>query len=185
MQRLFVAFALLFVPASLEAQETFAPLDAGLKVGEKVHVLVDAPCAAQKCSGELVKGRIAELSAESVVLSDGSNHRQVAVADVSYVERPADRLWNGVLAGFGVGFGAGFVAASADCGSGCIFDGPGVATAVGLLFGGVGAGVGAISDALISRPRVVFVRSATGARVTTVTPMVGTKGSGIRVSVSF
>lgn len=185
MPRFFIAFALLIAPASLAAQETFTPLDAGLRVGEKIHVLIDGPCAVEKCSGELVKGRITELSTASVVLNDGGDRRQVAVADVRYVERPPDRLWNGVLAGFGVGFGAGFVAASADCGSGCIFDGAGVVTAVGLIFGGVGAGVGAISDALISRPRVIFVRPATRTRRTTVMPIVHTSGGGIGVSISF
>ena len=185
MPRFFIAFALLIVPASVAAQETFTPLDAGLRVGEKIHVLVDGPCAAENCSGELVKGRITELSAASVVLNEGSDRRPVAVADVRYVERPPDRPWNGVLAGFGVGFGAGFVAARADCGSGCIFDSAGAAAAVGLIFGGIGAGIGAISDALISRPQVVFVRASTRTRRATVMPIVHTKGGGISVSIGF
>jgi hypothetical protein len=185
MTRLCIAVALLIVPAPLAAQEIFTPLDVGLQLGDKVHVLVDGPCATQGCSAAVVKGRIADLSAASIVLSDGRERWQLAAADVRYVERSPDRLWNGALVGFGVGFGVGFVAAISDCNSGCLFDGPAFATAVGLIFGGVGAGVGTITDALIARPRIVFVRPATRARATTVTPMVGTNGGGIRVSVSF
>jgi hypothetical protein len=60
-----------------------------------------------------------------------------------------------------------------------------MATVVGSVFGGVGAGIGAITDALVSRRRVVFVRPATRARAATVTPIVSTNGGGIRVGVSF
>jgi hypothetical protein len=45
MTRSCIAVALLIVPAPPAAQETFAPLDAGLQVGEKIDVLLDGPCA--------------------------------------------------------------------------------------------------------------------------------------------
>jgi len=188
MSRLFLATVLLVVPATLGAQETFTPLAAGLKPGEKVRILVDAPCATAACPSRLVTGRIAELTATSLVLNDGRDRRELPAGEVRYVERPKDRIWNGVVAGFAVGFGAGFVTAIADgCDSnyGCLFDGPGFAAAVGLFFGGIGAGVGGITDALISRPRVVFVRPVTPGRAAIITPVVRVYGGGLGVSVRF
>ena len=108
MSRLYLAVVLFIVPATLRAQEAFTPLDLGLTVGETIRVLVDTPCATNACPGELVKGKVAKLSDASLVVDDGRQRRELAAPDVRYIERPRDRIWNGLLAGFVVGFAVGF-----------------------------------------------------------------------------
>ena len=108
MSRLYLAVVLFIVPATLRAQEAFTPLDSGLTVGETIHVLVDAPCATNACPGELVKGKVAKLSDALLVVDDGRKRHELAAPDVRYIERPRDRIWNGLLAGFVVGFAVGF-----------------------------------------------------------------------------
>ena len=161
MVRVTLVLALLVSPSSVSAQAAFAPQSSGLKEGQRIRVLFEGRCANAPCAPQLVKGKIAELSAASIVIDDGRGYYEVASNDVLLVERPRDRIWNGVLIGFAVGFSIGFVGVLADgCGPGewCIFDGPEFAAAFGLLSGGIGAGVGAIADAVIADPRLVFAR---------------------------
>jgi hypothetical protein len=188
MSRLSLALVVLLAPATLCAQEAFAPLESGLKVGQKVSVLADAPCAAEPCPGEFVKGKITRLTESSIVVHDGRRGHELSAFDVRLVERPKDRIWNGVLAGFGVGFVGGFVAVMSDgCepGQWCILDGPSFAAAFGLLTGGVGAGIGALTDAAISGRRVVFHRAAPARVSASVAPIVGPRRGGVRVSLRF
>lgn len=188
MSRLSIALGVLLVPATLGAQEVFTPLESGLKVGQKIYVFVDVPCAAEPCPGEFVKGKITQLTESSLVVDDGRLGHDLRAFDVRRVERPKDRIWNGVLSGFGIGFGVGFVAVMSDgCAPGkwCIFDGPSFAAAAGLFTGGIGAGIGALTDAAISGRRVVFDRSAAGSVSTSIAPIVGPGRGGVRVSLRF
>ena len=162
MLRLFIALVLIAGPTSAFGQEVFDPGDSDLRIGEKVRVLIDGACTTAPCPGELVKGKLADLSPTSIVVQDGPMRRELPVSRVSFVERPRDRIWNGVLIGFATGFAIGFVGVMSDgCDRGewCIFSGPSFAAAFGLLTGGIGAGVGAITDAAMSNRRVVFARS--------------------------
>ena len=165
MLRLMIVLTLLVNPSSVFAQAVFAPQSSGLKPGQRIRVLFEGACANTPCPPELVKGKITELSAASIVIDDGRGHYEVASNDILLVERPRDGIWNGVLIGFAVGFSIGFVGVLADgCDPGewCIFDGPEFAAAFGLLSGGIGAGVGAITDAAISHRRLVFARAPNG-----------------------
>jgi hypothetical protein len=187
MQRLWSIVVLVLVPALAYGQELFAPTEAGLTVGQKVRVVVDVSCPTETCAAAAVSGKIAKLSPESLVVDDGRMRHEFAALDVQRVERPKDRIWNGTLTGFGVGFGAGFVAAMADsceAGQWCIFDGPSFAAAVGLFTGAIGAGIGALTDALISNPRLVFDRQR-GSAKTTIMPQLGPRGGGLTLSVQF
>jgi hypothetical protein len=188
MSRFSMAFVLLLMSTSVRAQDTFTPLTSGLKVGQKVRILVDGTCGTAECPGEVVKGKIKEMAAESLVVDDGHARRELPAVNVRFVERPKDRIWNGVLAGFGVGFGVGFVSVMTDgCDPGewCILDGPSFAAAVGLFGGAIGAGVGALTDFAISNRRVVFARSSENRVSTSISPIAGPGRGGIRVSVSF
>ena len=185
MSRLYLAVVLFIVPATLRAQEAFTPLDSGLKVGETIHVLVDAPCATEACPGELVQGKVAKLSDALLVVDDGRKRHELAAPDVRYIERPRDRIWNGVLAGFAVGFAVGFGSVMLDGCEPCLFDSSSFAAAAGIVGGGIGAGVGAITDALISSKRVVFLRPATSRVVTSIAPGVGVHSGGISLTVRF
>jgi hypothetical protein len=185
MSRLYLAVVLFIVPATLSAQEAFAPLDSGLKVGEKVHVLVDAPCATTACPGELVKGKVAKLSDASLVVDDGRQQRELAAPHVHYIERPRDRIWNGLLAGFAVGFAVGFGSVMLDSCDPCLLDSSSFAAPAGILGGGIGAGIGAITDAVVSRQRVVFVRPATSRVLTSIAPGVGVHSGGVSLTIRF
>jgi hypothetical protein len=188
MSRIAIVLVVLLAPATVGAQEAFTPLGSGLKVGQKVYVVVDAPCAAEPCPGEFVEGKITKLTASSLVVFDGRLGHELSAFDVRLVERPKDRIWNGVLAGFGVGFGVGFVAVMSDrCDPGqwCIFDGPSFAAAFGLLTGGVGAGIGALTDFAIAGRRVIFHRAAPRSVSTSIAPIVGPGRGGVRVSLRF
>ena len=185
MSRLYLAVVLFIVPATLWAQEAFTPLDSGLRVGETIHALVDAPCPTKACPGELVKGKVAKLSDALLVVDDGRNRRELAAPDVRYIERPRDRIWNGLLAGFAVGFAVGFGSVMLDSCEPCLVDASSFAAAAGILGGGIGAGVGAITDAMISRQRVVFVRPATSRVVTSIAPDVGVHSGGFSLTVRF
>jgi hypothetical protein len=186
MSRISIALVCILCPVSVAAQG-FAPLSSGLKVGQKVYVVMDAPCTTAECGGEFVAGRIWELTASSIVVNDGRNRYALPAVEVRRVERSGDRIWNGMLAGFAVGFGVGFVSVMAegcDSNRGCLFGGPGWASLAGLFTGGIGAGVGTLTDALISGRRVVFDRPGES-RKTVISPIVGARSGGIRVSVRF
>ena len=167
MLRLVIVLVLLTGPASAFAQEVFAPPDSDLRIGQKVRVLVDAACTTAPCPGELVKGKLTELSATSIVVDDGHGRRELAAAKIAFLERPRDRIWDGALLGFAAGFTFGFVSVMVDPCDGW-FCGPGFASAVGLFTGGIGAGVGVVTDALMSNRRVVFARSPAKASPSTV-----------------
>jgi hypothetical protein len=186
MLRLSLALLLLAAPASATAQDLFTPHTSGLKHGQKVRILLDAECGNPPCPREVVKGRVTDLTATSIVVADGRKRHELQASRIQFVERSKDRIWNGVLIGFAAGFSLGFVSVLADgCSPGewCLFDGPSFGAAVGLLTGGIGAGVGALTDAAISRPRVVFART---------TPQMAKANAphapltrGIRISVRF
>lgn len=186
MWRITLVLTLLVSPTSVFAQAVFAPQSSGLKAGHRIRVLFEAPCANEHCPPELVKGKIIDLSAASIVIDDGRGHYEVASNDILLVERPRDRIWNGVLIGFAVGFSIGFVGVLADgCGAGewCIFDGPEFAAAVGLLSGGIGAGIGAITDAVIADPRLIFARPPSHSRAASSHPRAVARG--VSFSVRF
>jgi len=188
MSRLSIALVVLLSPAAVAAQESFNPLASGLKVGQKVYVLLDAPCAAEPCPGEFVRGKIAKLTDSALVVHDGPVRHELSAFEVRRIERPKDRIWNGVAAGFAIGFGIGFVAVMSDgCepGQWCIFDGPSFAAAAGLLSGGIGAGIGALTDFAISGRRVVFDRASARGAIATISPLAGPRLGGVRVSLRF
>lgn len=185
MSRLYLAVVLFIIPATLRAQEAFTPLDSDLRVGEMIHVLVEEPCAAKMCSGELVKGKVAKLSDTLLVVDDGRKRRELAAPDVRYIERPRDRIWNGLLAGFAVGFAVGFGSVMLDSCDPCLLDSSSFAAPAGILGGGIGAGIGAITDAVVSRQRVVFVRPATSRGVSSSAPDVSGHSGGIGLTVRF
>lgn len=168
MLRLALALLVLVGPASAFAQDVFTPQHSNLKAGQKVKVLMDGACGDTSCPPELVKGKIIDFTPESILVDSGRLRRELEAARIQFVERSRDGIWNGVLIGFAVGFSLGFVSVLADgCDPGqwCLFDGPSFAAAVGLLGGGIGAGVGAATDAMIAPHRVVYARLPTPTRM--------------------
>lgn len=142
------------VPA--DAQEiagSFDQLRVLLKQGDTVRVADGA--------GDEVKGRIAELSASSMVLLVGGERRTISGGNVNTISRRGDdSLANGAKIGFGVGSGFGLfiaalVVASADS------SGAAAAVPIGvLIYGGLGAAIGVGLDAMHTTERVIYARRA-------------------------
>jgi hypothetical protein len=95
-----------------------------------------------------------------------------------------DSLLDGTLLGLAVGGLGGLLAGAANCRNSSCQAGP-VAASFGALFGGIGAGVGALTDFAISKRTTVYRsprQRSSGARVS---PVVSKDGSSVQVSVRF
>lgn len=89
-------------------------------------------------SGHRIKGKLAGLTDTSLSLAGGN--RLFAEDDVEAVSRHDHaHLRTGALWGFGVGAGVGVLFAQALCEYGC---GPGAYSAMALVYGGLGSGIG-------------------------------------------
>lgn len=140
------------VPA--RAQEQAASLDrvdAKVKAGQTLRV--------EDTKGHVVTGKLTAIDATSLTLEDeGRKQRwRFAVDDIRRVEKP-DGLWSGLLIGLASGMVGG--AAMCDCLGGDCCDGQG--WAAGLGYGALGAGIGALVDALVG-PKVLFQAPGTRA----------------------
>jgi hypothetical protein len=137
--------ALLLLPCLAVAQPvaTFERLGEVLNAGDGVRIV--------EWSGRVVSGDIADLTPDALALARGGGATErVARADVREVSmRRRDSLRNGLLIGFAstaVPYCA--LAISSDSAAQC-----GLAA---TFIGGIGAGLGALVDAVITRRTVVF-----------------------------
>jgi hypothetical protein len=177
----------LLLPAFALAQEldpTASTL--AVKRGEKVIVTVGT-------THETLSGRLLRFADDGLVLADGPTPRTVRFSDVQRIERRRDSLWNGALIGYAVGFGAG---AGLVLAQSChpqprglfelCFNGPAFAAAFGgVITGPIGMAAGAIADAIVKRPRVVFDRRSGHRATITATPTLLSGGGGVRVAITF
>ena len=147
-----VTFAM-FVVTSAEAQElagTFEQLRVLVKAGETLTVTDN--------SGQPVRGKLARLSAGSLVLDVSGTHREFQSTDVNTIEkRGSDSLKNGALIGMAVGGGLAAAAMAATLGNSDA--NAGVFVVGALLYGGIGAGIGVGIDALVEGRRVIYASS--------------------------
>jgi hypothetical protein len=100
------------------------------------------------------RGRFVRVSSGAVVLTSDGAEQSIPLADVGWIERRGDPLWNGALIGAGV-FGFAMAAgAGASCSPNC------ASTVTGgwLLGGAFGAGVGTLLDAAIRGRTLVYGR---------------------------
>ena len=194
--RTLVLTVALLIPGTAYAQSMAATpgdLDAWLEPRERVIVtgripcrealaLAPGPAVAEGLATCRVSGRFAELSDRLVVVR-GKVRYVFPLDAIERVERPKDRIWNGAAIGYGVGV-VPFALLELDCRSrpGCW---EGIPLAVGLIIAGpIGFGVGALSDALIHRPRLVY--SKVGAEpLASIGPILTRGGAGVRVSIVF
>lgn len=147
-----------------------------VKTGQKVFVVDDR--------GRELKGRVGELSADSLVLIVDRDRTDLPYERIVRIDRRRDGVLNGVLIGFGVGAGLGLVGALASTGdSGWGSPDPAeVALIAPPILGGIGAGIGLAVDALIGREKNLYRRP--GATRISLSPALGRR-SGISVSVSW
>ena len=169
------------VPALAAAQEPvrdFSQLNTRLKPGDTVWVT--------DSQGREIKGKITNLSSGSLALK-AKGAPILSATDVSTIQlRDRDSLKNGTLIGLGVGAGLGLagcisIAGEEDAGAWC---------AMGMLFyAGVGAGLGAVIDAMIPGKKLVVYRAAglAGAPPARVSfaPVITPRAKGIAVSFAF
>ena len=172
--------AILAMAPMARAQEiagTFDQLRVLIKPGDTITITDDA--------GVQTKGRLTELSPVSLALLVDGNQRVLSAESISTIHhRRSDPLANGARWGLGVGVVVGLgiaatVAADFD-------DSPDAAIfATGaLIYGALGAGIGAGLDALNQSPQVIYARPRTTARRLSIAPMMG-KRRGVALMVGF
>ncbi len=179
-----VGFALL-VAASAHAQSSDpAASDLKLKRGEKIIVT-------RVAVHEALRGRVVALDEDGLEIAIGRTRQVVRLGDLERVERPKDRIWDGALIGYGLGFATGAAMVLRDpCTPApgaflnlCFNDAGFALFFGGLITGPVGMGIGAIGDAILRKPHVVFDRESR-IRVA-IAPTFVRHGGGLRVAVAF
>ena len=178
--RLAATIALALAPVMAAAQEPVASFDLlskRLHVGDAVWV-TDA-------KGREIKGRIAAIDPSALTLYGVQGGLTIPAGDVRLVrQRTRDSLLNGTLIGFGVGFATGLVVGHAvDEGGNDAWN----YLTAGLMMGCIGAGLGALADALTpGRTRDVYRAPAAGAAARlSLAPIVTPRTKGVRLSFSF
>jgi len=177
--------ALVLLPVLAGAQEpvkSFDQLNTRLKVGDTIYV-TDA-------QGREIKGKIRDLGPSALTLDSGTAAIVQADAVRLIVERKPRPIGRGALWGLGIGAAAGLalgIAVVADCDgddecAGAILVGAG-------LFGGMGAGTGAVIGALIPGKTLTVYRApgaagASSARLS-FAPVITPARKGVAVSVRF
>ena len=165
---------MLLAAASAEAQQvagTFDQLLVLVKSGDTLTVTDGA--------GVRSRGKLADVSASSLELDIAGTRRMFRDADVTTIEkRGDDSLRNGALIGLvaaGAIFGPAIGAVTRDWGA---------AVAGGLIYAGLGAGIGVGIDALIQGDRVIYAASRPKTTVS-IAPRTGRSGRAIMLSVNL
>jgi hypothetical protein len=156
---------------------SFEQLSLLVKSGDRITV-VDP-------TGREAKGRIGNLSRETLTLDTPAGPRALGEADVSEIrQRRDDSLKNGAIIGAvaGAAYFMTMAAVLGDSDGGDVI--VGAAVAGGVLFAGLGAAAGAGIDALITRDRVIYRTGSRGSRVG-VSPLFGRGRRGAAVTVRF
>jgi hypothetical protein len=152
-RRVVALCALVFVRAAeANGQPTLAGVGEVIRPGNAISVT--------SRNSEEARGRLIRISPASLVLDVKGRQREFFVEDIGWVERTGDPLWNGAIIG-GVIVGWGFAGgAGASCSPNCGRDVPRA-----MLAGtAIGAGVGALFDAMHSGSRRLFGTRPHGAR---------------------
>jgi hypothetical protein len=132
------------IPGRAQVLATFRELPLRLDLGDTVTVL--------DLRGTRVRGRVLSLTPDQIVVGDSAPGVAFTSDRVRQVERCCDSIKNGTLIGAltlgAIGFASGLhFAGRTEVGDGLF---------LGLVFGGLGAGLGAGADALIARDVVVY-----------------------------
>lgn len=132
-------------------------------------------------AGREEKTRIVDLSGDTVTTRTDDSTRRFRTADIARVSaRRSDSVLNGALIGAGAAVASGLLLCRAtEPWENCRDDyGP------MLRIGAIGAGIGAGIDALIRGRKTIYEADPGTARVQA-SPLIGRRGAGLQVSVSF
>jgi hypothetical protein len=193
--RALVIVIVLMIRASASAQtpDMIAPdLARALRAGERVIVTARVSCrealalvpentSAESTDTCIARGKVALLPDGLVV--DGRTPYKFRLETIERVERPPDRIWNGALIGYATGL-AFFALMELDCRSspGCW---EGLALQVGAMIGApIGFGIGALTDALIKRPRLAYSKTERQLNLS-VSPIITRHAGGVGLAVAF
>ena len=178
-----VAIALPLMPfavRSAEAQEiagTFDQLRVLVKSGDTITIVDDA--------GRETTGTVAELSPTSLGLLVRSQRRDLTASEINTIrQRRPDSLANGAKWGFGIGAGIGLLAGLAIASEYDEGDDSALVFFGALIYGGIGSGIGAGIDALMSTNQVIYARRAASARIT-VRPLIKPQRRAVVVAIGF
>jgi hypothetical protein len=163
--------ALFISCGTASAQTSLNDLRYQVKEGQKVAVTDE--------QGREVRGRVLNLSTDSLTLARGGRREQVEYHHIVKIDR-VDDLRNGALIGLGVGLGLFALDAAVSSGDGITLM-PAGYVVFGALYGGLGAGAGAGIDALIGGDRNVYQR---GTRVS-LAPSCGREGARASIGISW
>lgn len=148
-----------------------------LKDGQTIFIVDD--------QGRELKGRIAGLTADALMLRVGRDRTDVPYDRIVRIDRPHDGVLDGTLIGLGVGAGLGLLgalaAATDDSGWGSP-DPADVARIAPLVLGGIGAGVGLGLDAVIRRETNIYRRQDA---TLSLSPTLGRSRRGVAIAVSW
>jgi ABC-type Fe3+-hydroxamate transport system substrate-binding protein len=172
---------LLTVAAPMAEAQTlassFEQLQVLVKSGDTVSVTDSA--------GREMSGRITSLSPSSLVLLVDGVQRDLSESEVGMVrQRRQDSLGNGAKWGLGIGAGLGLAAGLAIASEYSEARGAYIPI-LALVYGGIGAGVGAGMDALILSNQVIYFKPPRSSARVTVSPLVTPERKGVLFAFGF
>ena len=167
--------------ATADAQEvagSFDQLRVLVKPGDTITVTDDA--------GRETTGRIGELSSSSLALLVGDQRRDLQASDINTIrQRRSDPLANGAKWGFGIGATLGLLAGVGLASAYDEGDDSAFIVFGALIYGGLGAGIGAGVDAMISGNQVIYARRAASSARLTVRPLLARQRQGAMLAIGF
>ena len=148
-----------------------------LKTNETVEIF--------ETTGVKRKVKIESVTDKSIFFTEQGIRGELAESQVLQIRhKKPEKWWNGMLIGLGAGVATTVVAVNRTCGSDgeCDF----YATAVFLpVFAGLGMGIGAAADRVISSHETVFVQPNSQGRTVRVSPILNKHNAGVNVSFRF
>ena len=169
------AVLLLVSTPAVSAQDVATTFDElRLKVGRGVTVYVT------ENDGREYTATVVSVSATAFTVSvEGKDRRLEQPAVRRIRQRLPDSLWSGVVIGGGIGvaLGALSVGLADDCSGGCAAS-PVIS---GATFAAIGAGI----DALIAGKKVIYEPAAPGRTAWKLSPLIGRRAAGARLTVVF
>jgi hypothetical protein len=175
-----------YLPAVLIAGERVIVTAATCETADSAAPLVRKPCRPAG-SPATVRGKVEHVGGDDgLVIAAASRTYLVPLGGIERVERSKDHIWNGAVLGYGAGVAAALALDALDSRKG-MFSGAEFALGVGMVITGpIGFGLGALTDAGMSRPRLVFAApKPSGVARATASPILSRHGAGLAVSIGF
>jgi hypothetical protein len=132
-----------------------------------------------------ISGKLLDLSESSLTVLVGHERRTLQKSEILQVAELHHHAGQGALIGLGTGAALGFVGMLLACGD-CGDESGAFALAGAIVYGGIGAGIGALAGAATTTERNVYRAPAPAADARfAVSPLVTTRGAGIAATLRF